>query len=141
MSDYLDTPDFDAAVSWIENHPGKASYMFSKQAICAYVAREAVNFASRGLRINAILPGPTDTPLAQANADMWLTFASDYREATGTETSTPEEQADVLVFLCSDAARAINGVTLVTDGGYVSSGVTNSFPPAKPVVDFLMGRY
>ena len=139
VQSYLDTPDFEAAVAWIVEHPNKADYMFSKQAICGYVAREAMSFLQRGVRINAILPGPTDTPLAQANADMWLTFGTDYREATGIETSTPDEQAAVLVFLCSDAARYVNGVTVVTDAGYASSGVTGSFPPATPVIEFLSG--
>ncbi len=141
LHEYLDTPDFDAAAAWIEAHPERANYMWSKQTLCAYVAREAISFLKRGIRINAILPGPTDTPLARANADLWLTFGSDYREETSTETSRPDEQANVLAFLCSRAASAVNGVTLVTDGGYVSSGLTNSFPSAKPVVDFLLGRY
>jgi NAD(P)-dependent dehydrogenase (short-subunit alcohol dehydrogenase family) len=141
IQEYLDTPDFDAAAAWIEARPEKASYMWSKQVLCAYVAREAMGMLQRGLRINAILPGPTDTPLAQANADLWLSFGADYREATGIEASTPDEQAGPLAFLCSDAARYVNGITMITDAGYVGSGLTNAFPPAKPVVDFLYGRY
>lgn len=140
LRDYLDTDGFDAAVAWIETHEFKASYTWSKEAICAYVAREAMPMLTRGIRINAILPGPTDTPLARANADMWLTFGADYREAVGIEASTPEEQAGALVFLCSDAARALNGETVITDAGYMSSGVTGSFPAATPVADFLYGR-
>jgi NAD(P)-dependent dehydrogenase (short-subunit alcohol dehydrogenase family) len=114
--------------------------MASKQAICAYVAREAMGMLRRGIRINAIMPGPTDTPLAQANADLWLTFAADYREEVGVEPSTPLEQAYALVFLCSDAAFAINGMTIISDGGYYSSGLSGSFPNATPVVEFLLGR-
>jgi len=95
----------------------------------------------RGIRINAILPGPTNTPLARANADVWLGFGSDYRGDAGIEASTPEEQAYPLVFLCSDAARYINGQTIVTDAGYVASGITESYPAAKPVADFLLGRF
>ena len=140
VKDYLDTPDFESAAAWIAEH-GKADYMWSKQALCGYVAREAMKMLQRGIRINAILPGPTDTPLAQANADMWLTFAADYRSEVGIEPSTPQEQAGPLAFLCSDAARYVNGVTMITDAGYVSSGITESYPPAKPVVDFLYGRY
>jgi NAD(P)-dependent dehydrogenase (short-subunit alcohol dehydrogenase family) len=140
VKEYLDTPDFDSAAAWIEAHQ-KADYMWSKQAICAYVAREALNMAKRGIRINAILPGPTDTPLAQANKDLWLTFGADFRAEAGIEASTAEEQAGPLVFLCSEAATYLNGVTVITDGGYVSAGITGSFPAATPVVDFLYGRY
>ena len=83
--------------------------MFSKQAICAYVAREAMPLLQQGIRINAICPGPTDTPLAQANKEMWLGFGADYRAAVGVEASTPLEQAYPLVFLCSEAARCDHG--------------------------------
>jgi NAD(P)-dependent dehydrogenase (short-subunit alcohol dehydrogenase family) len=141
LKEYLDTPDFDSAVAWVHAHPGTADYMWSKQAMCAYVARQAFPMSKLGIRINAILPGPTDTPLARSQADLWLGFGADYREAAGIKASTPEEQAAPLVFLCTDAARQINGVTLVSDGGYVSSGITGSFPAATPSVDFLYGRY
>jgi len=141
LKEYLDEADFDAAVAWIAARPGKADYMWSKQAVCTYVARQALAMLKQGIRINAILPGPTDTPLARANADVWLGFGSDYRAEAGIEPSTAEEQAGPLVFLCSDAARQVNGVTMITDAGYVSSGITGSFPAATPVVDFLFGRY
>ncbi len=141
LKDYLDTPDFDSGVEWVAARRGKADYMWSKQAVCAYVARQALAFVKQGIRINAILPGPTDTPLARANADLWLAFGADYRDAAGVQASTPEEQAGPLVFLCSSAASQVNGITMITDSGYVSSGITGSFPDATPSVDFLYGRY
>jgi NAD(P)-dependent dehydrogenase (short-subunit alcohol dehydrogenase family) len=140
LTEYLDIDDFDAASQWAVDH-GKADYMWSKQAICAYVAREAMPFLKEGIRINAICPGPTDTPLARANEDMWLAFGADYRSEVGIEAATPLEQAYPLVFLCSDAGSAINGITMVTDAGYFSAGVTEAFPAATPVVNFLLGRY
>jgi NAD(P)-dependent dehydrogenase (short-subunit alcohol dehydrogenase family) len=94
----------------------------------------------RGVRINAILPGPTDTPLAQANAAIWLGFGSDYRKELDIQASTAMEQAYPLVFLCSDAARAITGITLITDAGYFSSGITGSFPAASGITRYLAGR-
>src|SRR3954469_25571452 len=103
LNEYLDITDFDAAAKWAQDN-GKADYYHSKQAICAYVAREAMSYLKRGIRINAICPGPTDTPLAQANKDMWLGFGADYRDDVGIDASTPLEQAYPLVFLCSDAA-------------------------------------
>ncbi len=140
INEYLDITDFDEASKWAIEH-NKADYMSSKQAICAYVAREAMSFLKQGIRINAICPGPTDTPLAQANKEMWLGFGSDYRDEVGVKAATPLEQAYPLVFLCSDAAGAITGQTVITDAGYFSAGVTETFPAATPVVNFLLGRY
>jgi NAD(P)-dependent dehydrogenase (short-subunit alcohol dehydrogenase family) len=139
IKEYLATPDFDSAAAWIAANGG-ADYMSSKQAICAYVAIQAMPLLARGVRINAICPGPTDTPLAQANKEMWLAFGADYRGEVGVEPATPLEQAYPLVFLCSDAASAINGITMVTDSGYISAGVTGAFPPATDVAAFLLGR-
>ncbi len=137
LKDYLGTPDFDSAARWIEEH-GHADYMFSKMTICAYVAQEAFGLLREGIRINAICPGPTDTPLAQANKEMWLGFGADYREELGIEASTPLEQAYPLVFLCSEAAKGITGIVLTTDAGYLSSGITESYPPAAPAAGFLL---
>jgi NAD(P)-dependent dehydrogenase (short-subunit alcohol dehydrogenase family) len=140
LKEYLDITDFDAAAQYARDN-NKADYMWSKLAINAYVAREAFRFLKQGIRINAILPGPTDTPLARANAEMWLGFGSDYREEVGIEASSPLEQAYPLVFLCSDAASGVAGVTVVTDAGYVASGITESFPAASGPVGFLSGKF
>ncbi len=140
LHEYLNITDFDEAAAYARDN-NKADYMWSKLAINAYVAREAFGFLQQGIRINAILPGPTNTPLAQANAEMWLGFGADYREAAGIEASTPLEQAYPLLFLCSDAAVGVNGVTVVTDAGYVASGITESFPAASGAVGFLSGKF
>jgi NAD(P)-dependent dehydrogenase (short-subunit alcohol dehydrogenase family) len=139
LQQLLDTPDFDAAVAWVAEHQ-KANYMATKQAVCAYVASQAFPMLQRGIRINAICPGPTDTPLAQANKDVWLAFGADYRQETGIQASTPLEQAYPLLFLCSEAATGINGITLITDAGYMMSGITGSFPNATTMARVLMGR-
>jgi NAD(P)-dependent dehydrogenase (short-subunit alcohol dehydrogenase family) len=139
VKEYLATPDFDAAVAWIEAHPERADYMFSKQAINVYVASQAFPFLQQGIRINAILPGPTDTPLARANADVWLGFGTDYRGETGIEASQPDEQAGPLAFLCSDAARYVTGEVMIVDAGYTSSGITGTFESAVAAVSFMEG--
>jgi NAD(P)-dependent dehydrogenase (short-subunit alcohol dehydrogenase family) len=140
LKQYLDIGDFDEAAEWARDN-GKADYLWSKLAINAYVAREAFGLLKQGIRINAILPGPTDTPLAQANKEQWLGFGADYRAEVGTQPSTPLEQAYPLAFLCSDAASGITGITLVTDAGYFSAGITGSFPPAAPAVEFLSSQF
>ena len=136
LNEYLAITDFDEASAWAHDH-GKADYLWSKLSINAYIAREAFGLMQQGIRINGILPGPTNTPLARANAETWLSFGSDYREALDAEASTPLDQAYPLAFLCSDAAAVITGVTLVTDIGYFSSGVAGSFPTASEAVGFL----
>ena len=129
----------ETIVAWFHEN-GKADYYHTKQVVCAYVASQAFPMLRRGIRINAICPGPTETPLALANEDTWLAFGADYRDALGIEASTPEEQAYPLLFLCSDAAVAINGITMITDAGYMSSGITESFPEATFLAKLLMGR-
>jgi NAD(P)-dependent dehydrogenase (short-subunit alcohol dehydrogenase family) len=135
----IETPDFDSAVAWVQKEE-KANYFWMKQAVCAYVASQAFPMLKRGIRINAICPGPTDTPLAQANKDVWLAFGADYRKELGIEASTPMEQAYPLLFLCSEAANGITGITLITDAGYMMSGITESFPNATMMAKVLMGR-
>lgn len=139
LLDYLKIDDMDEAAAWAVAN-GKADYRWSKQALCTYVASAAFNLLKQGIRINAILPGPTETPLAQANAATWLGFGADFRAEAGIEAATPLQQAYPLVFLCSDAASAISGITLVTDSGYFSAGATESFPPAVMITRYLSGR-
>jgi NAD(P)-dependent dehydrogenase (short-subunit alcohol dehydrogenase family) len=136
---FLAITDFDEAAAWTVAN-GKADYRWSKQAVNTYVAHEALALLKLGIRVNAILPGPTDTPLARANEATWLGFGSDYRAEAGVEALTPMQQAYPLLFLCSDAAAAITGITLVTDSGYFSSGLTGSFPAATGIVNYLSGR-
>jgi NAD(P)-dependent dehydrogenase (short-subunit alcohol dehydrogenase family) len=137
LKEYLDTPDFDAASAWIKANPGTATYGWSKQAICAYVQRQAYEFLRRGVRINSIQPGPTDTPLARAHAETWLGFAQDYRDDTGVQAATPEQQAYPLVFLCSQAASNLTGANIINDAGYVSSGFTGSYD--APAIRMMLG--
>lgn len=142
LQEFLATPDYESADAWVKAHEpeGIIHYGFSKQAINAYVATKAYPFMAKGIRINAICPGPTDTPLARANADLWLTFAQDYRDATGCEIHTPQQMANTMAFLNSGAASGISGVTLLVDNGHVMSSMTGSFAPGKPIIDLIMGR-
>jgi NAD(P)-dependent dehydrogenase (short-subunit alcohol dehydrogenase family) len=140
LVEFLGTPDFDAANAWVRDHEGTDTYTFSKQAINCYVARQAYPFMAKGIRINAICPGPTDTPLARANAEVWLTFAQDYRDATGTPHLTAEQMGDTLAFLNSDAASGISGVNLLVDTGHIMSSLTGSYEPGQMLAQMLMGH-
>lgn len=137
LSELLDITDFDAAGAWLRDNE-MANYMGTKQAVCAYVARSAFELIKQGIRINAICPGPTETPLADKH--QWLSNGSDFREAAGIEASPPMEQAMPMAFLCSDAASAITGITLVADLGWFNAGYVHTFPPASPIAEWIFGR-
>jgi NAD(P)-dependent dehydrogenase (short-subunit alcohol dehydrogenase family) len=139
LNPYLDITDWDEATKWCVDH-NRADYMWSKMSINAYVTRECQRFMKAGIRINSILPGPTNTPLAQANAEMWLGFGADYREEIGIESATPLEQAYPLVFLCSSAASGVSGIVMMTDAGYMAAAVSGTWPEATPVIGFLRGK-
>jgi NAD(P)-dependent dehydrogenase (short-subunit alcohol dehydrogenase family) len=139
IKEVLAISDWDEAVAWCQEN-GYADYFHTKQIICAYVASKAHEFIKQGIRINAICPGPTETPLAKANEEMWLGFGSDWRDEVGIDASSPLEQAYPLLFLCSPAAVAVNGITLITDEGYMMAGLTGAYEPATGAAQFLMGR-
>jgi len=135
--DFLASPDWDTAAAWIDAHPGTDSYLFSKQVVNTYVAHAAFALAARGIRINAVLPGPTDTPLAQANADLWLGWGAPFRKELGLDPLSPEQVGDTLAFLCSEAASGINGITVTIDHGHTSAAVTGAYE--DPGVRGLLG--
>ncbi len=148
LKEYLDTPDFDSGAAWAVEH-GNADYFHSKQAVCAYVAREAFPLLKQGIRINAICPGPTDTPLAQANAEMWLGFGADYREEAGHRGLDPARAGlPARVPVQRRRRRPSAGITLITDVGYVSSGITERVPaghaggrvPPRPQLGLTLRR-
>jgi NAD(P)-dependent dehydrogenase (short-subunit alcohol dehydrogenase family) len=139
----LATSTYEEATAWIEQEDNafRDNYMYSKQVMLTYVARAAYPLIQKGIRINAICPGPTDTPLARANEDLWLGFGQDWREATGTSFGTPEEMGDTMAFLNSDAARGVNGVNVIVDSGFMMASLSGSYEAGEPTAKFLFGRY
>jgi NAD(P)-dependent dehydrogenase (short-subunit alcohol dehydrogenase family) len=129
LHEFLDTPDFESAIEWVDSRPDKTEapldYPWSKMAVCAYVARRAYSLLARKIRINAVLPGIIDTPLARANN--WLGADTNFRESLGLALPTPEMPAYPLVFLCTQAASLMTGSLAVVDAGWVPAGITRTF--------------
>jgi NAD(P)-dependent dehydrogenase (short-subunit alcohol dehydrogenase family) len=140
LTEFLATPDYASAAAWVDAHDGTDTYVFSKQVMNCYVAQQSFPFMAEGIRINAVCPAPTDTPLARANAEVWLAFAQDYRDATGTKHLTPEQIGNVLTFLNSEAADAISGVNLLIDNGYIFSSLSGGYGPGEELAKRLLGR-
>jgi NAD(P)-dependent dehydrogenase (short-subunit alcohol dehydrogenase family) len=97
------------------------AYIAAKGAIVAMTKVLALERADHGITVNAIAPGPIDTPL---NRTAWSdAVRRTYEQRVGLHRiGTPEEVADVALFLASDASRYVTGQELVVDGGLTING-------------------
>lgn len=104
-----------ASVSGLDLNIGNCAYGTSKAAVIALTKTLAKEFASYGIRVNAIAPGLTDTNMAKLMEEK----AGDamVRDTAMNRLAKPEEIADVAVYLASEKASFITGQVLRVDGG------------------------
>jgi NAD(P)-dependent dehydrogenase (short-subunit alcohol dehydrogenase family) len=127
------TPDFASARAWCEANSeliGTNGYGLSKEAINAYVAFRGCQLAARGIRMNSINPGPTDTPMMPSFIE---TMGADYFDRFPKplgRNSRPEEQAWVLVFLNSPRASYVTATSVFADGGFTGGLFTGQVDPS-----------
>jgi len=102
----------------------QAAYCASKGALVQMTRQLAVEYAAQGIRVNAVAPGAVDTPfLAQhldAQPDRRAAEAAVNAAHPLGRYASPEEIAEAIVFLASDAASFITGEILMADGGYAA---------------------
>ena len=109
----------NASVSGLRNpNPGLALYSASKAAVVSLTRSAAMEYAEKGVRINAVAPGRvvTDMMLASKIMDMGAVAAGLPLRRMGQ----PEEVAEAVVWLASDAASFVVGHVLCTDGGFMA---------------------
>jgi NAD(P)-dependent dehydrogenase (short-subunit alcohol dehydrogenase family) len=101
--------------------PGRASYHATKHGVIGLTGSAALEYAPRGIRINAICPGTIDTPMVD---DMIAKGELDRAEAEANQPinrlGTADEIAQAVLWLCSPGAGFVIGVALPVDGGYVA---------------------
>lgn len=96
--------------------PGLAAYVASKHAVLGFVKSAALDYAQSGVRVNAVAPGMTDTPMlslsttAEIRSDMAASIPAG-------RFGTPDEIANVVVWLASELSSYVVGTTIVADGG------------------------
>ncbi len=105
--------------------PEMAVYGASKGALRALTHGAAVELAPMGIRVNAVAPGMTETPLfsewLEDRPDPDAARADVERRIPLGKLATPEDVAAAILFLLSDSAAHITGITLPVDGGYTAA--------------------
>jgi enoyl-[acyl-carrier protein] reductase III len=98
--------------------PGYAAIGVSKAALEALTRYLAVELAGKGITVNAVSAGAVETEVWQMMPEGTAALAAIRARTPGAELVTPEAVADVVFFLASPAAHAIQGQILTVDGGY-----------------------
>ena len=98
--------------------PGVSAYCASKAAVVALTVSVAHEVAARGITVNCICPGPTDTPMWQETEASWREWKAS--ELPLKRVGRPEEVAIAYVFLASDEASYMIGQSISPNGGDVS---------------------
>jgi NAD(P)-dependent dehydrogenase (short-subunit alcohol dehydrogenase family) len=100
--------------------PLQGAYSLSKAAILSMSESFARELAPAGIRVNAVLPGLTETRFASAllENDQLMKFMR--KQIPLGRAAQPEEIARVIAFLCTPAASYVNGAGIVVDGGYLA---------------------
>jgi NAD(P)-dependent dehydrogenase (short-subunit alcohol dehydrogenase family) len=115
---------FTGSIGSVLAVPGNVIYAAAKAGLRAAARIFAVELLARGIRVNMVSPGPTETPLINRNVGMSPDAVNALRERMIANTpmrrmGEPEEVARAVLFLSSDEASFITGVDLFVDGGVV----------------------
>ena len=101
--------------------PGRAAYHASKHGVIGLTRSAAVEYAPRGIRINAICPGTIETPMVTRMIDSGdLDRARAEANQPINRLGTADEMAAAVLWLCSPGAAFVVGVALPVDGGYTA---------------------
>jgi meso-butanediol dehydrogenase/(S,S)-butanediol dehydrogenase/diacetyl reductase len=122
-----------ASVTGLRADPGAYAYVAAKAGVIGLVRALAIDYATRGVRVNAVCPGPTETGLtAGMRADREVSEEL-RRHVPLQRWAQPREIAEVICFLASPAASFVTGVTVPVDGGVLAS--TGMFLPPQADVE------
>jgi NAD(P)-dependent dehydrogenase (short-subunit alcohol dehydrogenase family) len=105
----------------IVGQPLYSAYCATKGGVLALTRALAVEWAAKGIRVNAVCPGPVKTPMLQAEFDLATDPVAEEAAAVQSmpvgRLGAPDDIAGVALFLASDDARFVHGAAIVADGG------------------------
>jgi NAD(P)-dependent dehydrogenase (short-subunit alcohol dehydrogenase family) len=112
-----------ASLAGLIGFPLNVAYSASKHAVIGITRTAALEYAQSGIRVNAVCPAFIQTPMVEgfvAQPATGMTMDRLARMQPMGRIGTPEEVAEAVVWLCSDAASFVTGHGLVVDGGFLA---------------------
>jgi NAD(P)-dependent dehydrogenase (short-subunit alcohol dehydrogenase family) len=114
-----------SSLGGVEGIPGDSGYTASKFGVVGITKAVALEYAEAGIRVNAVCPGYTRTPMPLGIIEQTdgLTEEMILTKVPMKRWGEPEEIAEMVVWLCSDSASFVTGQTLLVDGGLAGSSL------------------
>lgn len=109
-----------ASVAGLIGGRGLAAYVASKHGVVGLTKTAALEYAHQGIRVNCVCPGVIHTPMTASSLSDPERRARIITSEPMGRVGTPEEIAEAVVWLCSDAASFVTGHTMTVDGGFVA---------------------
>ncbi len=110
------------SVSSFRPQPNNAAYVAAKHGVIGLTKTGSLEYAPRGIRVNAVLPGAIDTPMLRGALETNGFTEEEFAPALSLfgRFGRPEEVGEASVWLCSDAASYVTGHSLAVEGGYLT---------------------
>ncbi len=99
-------------------HAGNSVYSAGKSALVGMARNMAIDLAAKKIRVNCVLPGTTDTPLIRTANVTEESLAEVAKTFPLKRFGSPDDMANGIIYLLSDASSFVTGTELVIDGGY-----------------------
>tara|TARA_R110002110_G_scaffold5179_6_gene26624 strand:+ start:2854 stop:3624 length:771 start_codon:yes stop_codon:yes gene_type:complete len=114
-----------SSVAGLIGFPGLSPYVASKHGVVGLTKNAALEYAKSGIRVNAVCPGGIDTRMLDSLAEQATGGAQTTAEMMDPlhpigRIGTPQEVAELIVWLCSPRASFVTGAIVPVDGGFVS---------------------
>ncbi|RYD88244.1 MAG: SDR family oxidoreductase [Sphingomonadales bacterium] len=105
-----------SSLAGVRGYAGMAPYAATKHAVIGLTRTAAIEYASKNIRVNAVLPGGVDTPMNASMPDGWQDIVA--KTQPMKRVGRPEEIAEAACWLLSDRASFVNAQALNVDGGW-----------------------
>ncbi|GMV61632.1 MAG: hypothetical protein AMXMBFR74_08010 [Parvibaculum sp.] len=114
-----------ASIAGLIGFPGLAPYVASKHGVNGLTKNAALEYGKLGIRVNSVCPGGIDTRMLDSLAAQSTSGKATSRELMKPmhpigRIGTPDEVAELIVWLCSDRASFMTGANIPVDGGFVA---------------------